>query len=40
MPEQERKIVIIKKKGKKTYKGQDGKEHPYINYYLPFSNCK
>lgn len=31
-------MEVIKKKSKKTYKGKDGKEYPYINYYLQCDN--
>lgn len=33
-------MQVIKRKAKKTYKGKDGKEHPYINYYLELDNGK
>lgn len=31
---------IIKKQGKKTYKGKDGQEHKYMNYYVELDNGK
>lgn len=33
-------MVVVKKKGNKTYKGKDGNEHNYINYYLELDNGK
>lgn len=33
-------MTVIKKQGNKTYKGKDGKEHKYINYYLQLDNGK
>lgn len=33
-------MTIIKKQGKKTYKGKDGKEHNYVNYYVQLDNGK
>ena len=33
-------MTVIKKKGKKTYKGKDNKEHNYINYFLQLDNGK
>ena len=31
---------VIKKLGKKTYKGKDGKDYHYVNYYLEADNGK
>lgn len=31
---------LIKTKSKQTYKGKDGKEHNYYNYWLEFENGK
>lgn len=33
-------MKVIKKLGKKTYKGKDGKDYPYVNYYLQADNGK
>lgn len=33
-------MKVIKKKSTKTFKGKDGKDHNYINYYLQCDNGK
>ena len=31
---------VVLRKGNKTYKGKDGKEHNYFNYFLECDNGK
>lgn len=33
-------MKLIKRLSAKTYKGQDGKNHHYVNYFLEFENGK
>ena len=36
----EQEMLVIKKQSKKTYKGKDGKEYHYVNYFLQLKNGK